>query len=311
MTATSNNCSNPTIFDALAQLLHFKEYRPALMPGFVTSAGGVTEHTSKAAQRALLHQLREAEDKEGGGKSEFATDVCSEILCILQRIGVRDQDPEVKRVLTPVLNTTGLLLANGIFPALLAPTLLESTSKAVRKSGDIGRLRASVAVFIGLLKWPGQLRRQTLSALLQLLGCSFPVVRQATAQAFYIRLLEEDEGGLDLSQEVAGAAESAAVQPFDPPGRGNNTMGEPVCEEMTEAKPALAGEALAETLELLSTTPWGTDSNEVLTEALGRVHLHLGIVMPADVYSSVGPKKSSEPRQRKPEYATLVRDNHY
>eukprot|EP00930_Biecheleria_cincta_P049645 TRINITY_DN34848_c0_g1_i1.p1 TRINITY_DN34848_c0_g1~~TRINITY_DN34848_c0_g1_i1.p1 ORF type:complete len:724 (-),score=152.78 TRINITY_DN34848_c0_g1_i1:27-2084(-) len=277
------------VFDALVPLLAHEEYRPALVMGLVVSVGGLTEHTAKDAKRALLRHLN---NRDGA-----ANEVCNELLNTFDCAGVRDSEPEARRLLAPVLNTVGILLAQEAVPQEFARPFYDKAMRAVKTSRDIGRLRAAIAVFIGLLKWPGMVRRKSMSMLLQFLGTSFPTVRQGTAQALYIRLLEE-EGDFDVSD---GDEATAA---FVPPPRA---------EAEVDGRPGVvAASALAEVLELLSVTPWGTDNDEALTSALREVYGKLHFDIPTGGRSILAPKKPKEDvMPRAAQYADLVRDNHF
>lgn len=263
------------IFDALVPLLDEAEYRTPLVTGLVVSIGGITEYTAKGAKRALLAFLQ-----EGGDEAGRPVAVGTELLRIFERVGVKDSDDEAKRLLSPLFVTVGVLLAQGCFPASLASTLGESAAFAVRTSRDISRLRASVSVFIGLLRWPGSGRRRAMDTLLQLLGYSFPTVRQATAQALYIRLIEE-AGDFDLCSDDGGGS----VVPLA---------------------------VLAETQELISVTPWGTDNEQALTGALREVYTKLQLDLPTGGRSILAPKRPKERRSdAEADYADLVRQAHY
>lgn len=272
------------VFDSLTPLLSAEEYRSSLLLGLVVSVGGITEHTAKEAKRALLRHLA----------SETAQQqVCQELLRIFDTAGFKDAAGEAKRLLAPLLNTTGILLSQDCIPLDFARDIFDRTARAVRNSRDIGRLRASVAVFIGLMKWPGSLRREALALLLQFLGFSFPTVRQATAQALYIRLLEE-EGDLDLSADVSQAG-YALSQP-----------------DNKDVKSAIVkAEAVSEAQELVSTTPWATDDEAMLGAALTEVYAKLQMELPTSGRSILVPKKPQEERPREAQYADLVRENHY
>lgn len=275
------------IFDSLVPLLSRSTYRPALTLGIVVSMGGLTEYTAKGAKQALLQYLQES----GEGEPR-ASAVCGEVNEIFDRIGISDAEPEAKRLLAPLFTTTGVLLAQSLFPEALAPDLLERAMAAVRSSRDIARLRASIPVFVGLLCWPGAVRRKAMSVLLQFLGYSFPTVRQATAQALYIRLLEES-GEMDFR---AGDAEACKVG----------------AEPGTEPGQVVSAAALAEVSELISVTPWGTDNEEVLATALRETYGKLGFQLPTSGRSILAPKKPKEDRRPKgAEYADLVRECHY
>lgn len=266
------------IFDALVPMLSCAAYRPALTLGFVVSVGCITEYTAKGAKKALLRFLQESPEE---GEAPRGNAICSEMLHIFDVVGVRDAEPEAKRVLAPLLTTVGVLLAQGFFPEELAPDALERATAAVKTSRDITRLRSSIPVFVGLMRWPGAVRRKALGVLLQFLGFSFPVVRQATAQAFYIRLLEES-GDFDLS---------------DGSGAGEKPIPETV---------------VAEVLELVTVTPWSTDNEEALSAALREVYAKLGFELPTGGRSMLAPRKPKEDKKPKEaEYADLVREFHY
>ncbi|CAE6970545.1 TBCD [Symbiodinium sp. CCMP2456] len=264
------------VFDALTPLLSAEEYRSSLLLGLVVSVGGITEHTAKEAKRALLRHLA----------SETAQQqVCQELLRIFDTAGFKDAAGEawewgsVAGRLAPLLNTTGILLSQDCIPLDFARDIFDRTARAVRNSRDIGRLRASVAVFIGLMKWPGSLRREALALLLQFLGFSFPTVRQATAQALYIRLLEE-EGDLDLSD-----VPQAGYAPSKPDNKDVKTA-------------IVKAEAVSEAQELVSTTPWATDDEAMLGAALTEVYAKLQMELPTSGRSILVPKKPQEERPR-------------
>lgn len=262
------------IFDALVPLLGCEAYRSAICFGLVVSVGGITEHIARDAQRALLRYLQ-----EDGATEARGDEIALELLKIFEQVGTKDSNKEARRMVVPLLGTAGVLLAEGCFPESRAEALLQRVLAAVRSSKDISRLRASVAVLVGLLRWPGSVRRQALNALLEFLGYSFPTVRQATAQSLYIRLLEEDSD-LDLSDGALAHSVLAA--------------------------------RVAEVSELLMSTPWSTDNEEALVSALCEVYRKMGLELPEGGRSMVAPKKPDGPKQpRENQYADLVREHHY
>ncbi|CAJ1382292.1 unnamed protein product [Effrenium voratum] len=231
------------------------EYRPAMLLGLVVSLGGLTEHTAREAKKALLLYLDTQQRRQE----------VSEAL-------LRCFESGDKRLLAPLLNTWALLLAQDLVPAPLASELLQRARRAAR-CRDPQRLRCAVGAFVGLLRFPA-VRRQSLEMLLEMLGFSFPTVRQHTAQALYIRLLEE-EGDWQLS----------------PPG---------------EAPQAVSSAALAEVSELVSLTPWATDDLEALKEALTAVYSKLQLQLPEAGLSILAPQKKVQPERREAQYADLV-----
>jgi len=142
-----------------------------------------------------------------------------------------------------------------------------------------------------------------MSVLLQFLGYSFPTVRQSAAQALYIRLLEE-EHDLDLSVEEAAIAGEPEAPGFSPPPRA------PATGSVVPAK------AVAEVLELVSVTPWGTDNEAILVDALRDVYAKLCFDLPTGGRSILVPKKPKAAERNKAKgseavYADLVRENHF
>lgn len=267
------------IFESLVPLLLCEVYRPAIVRGLVVSVGGITESTAKGGRKALFHFLQ-----ENNGDC-----ICNELLRLFESTSVKDSDSEAKRILASLFNFVGILLAQGLFPAHLASSLLDKSFAAVRSSRDVGRLKAAIAVFIGLLRWPRSTRRKAFIVLLQFLGTSFPVIRQATAQALYIRLLEEQED-FDLTGVPTANSDGA------------------VAEEVAEV--IIPAATIASVLELISVTPWGTDNEESLAASLREVYLQLKFDLPTGGRSILAPKKQ-EKKPQLSEYADLVRANHY
>eukprot|EP00929_Paragymnodinium_shiwhaense_P066619 TRINITY_DN33432_c0_g1_i1.p1 TRINITY_DN33432_c0_g1~~TRINITY_DN33432_c0_g1_i1.p1 ORF type:complete len:1356 (-),score=350.11 TRINITY_DN33432_c0_g1_i1:110-4177(-) len=262
-------------FEALVPLLRYDCYRAAIARGLVVSVGGITESTARAGRKALLKQLEEV----GCATAQQFTD---ELLQIFERLDPKDSDAEGKRLLPPLCTMAAMLLTEGIFPERSAQALFDAALRAVRSSRDITRIRSAVGVFVGLLQYPGALRRKSMSMLLQFLGGSFPTVRQETAKRLYIKLIGE-EGAFDLAEDVASLGGDAVVPP----------------------------DKLAEVMELISITPWGTDNDEVLAEALREVYTKTGMPLPAGGRSLLAPKKPKETKPRENQYADLVRDMHY
>lgn len=268
--------ASAAVFDAVVPLLGTEAYRPAVALGLIVSMGGLTESTALEAKRALMRYLRE----DNQDCTRRVQELCDELLRIFDRVSTADGDAEAKRVLAPLFSTTGKLLAEGLVPDAVFSSLFDRAFAAVRKSRDIVRLTSAVPVFIGLLLRPGEVRRKSVGVLLLLLGFSYPTVRQATAKALYIRLLEED-GNFDLSADGSGR--------------------EPV--------PA---EAIAAVSELISVTPWGTDSEEVLRTALREVYGRLGLDLPAAGRSIVCQRpEDGKGSKAGGQYADLVREAHF
>lgn len=111
------------------------------------------------------------------------------------------------RLVTPVLRTLDLLLANDVFGALQEPRspfageLVKLARARVMRSGDAVRVMAGINVFLGLIPFKEPVRGAAVLALLDLLGHPFPKVRKLTAERLYERLLTHeslfDEDSLD------------------------------------------------------------------------------------------------------------------
>lgn len=114
------------------------------------------------------------------------------------------------RVSVPLLKMLDQMLANGCFDAFTADAdhpfgvkLLALCKEEIRKSKDVQKLRSSVAVFCGLVQFPGCVRRKALLQLLLLLCHPFPVIRKTTAsQVYEMALTYSDVVGADVLDEV-------------------------------------------------------------------------------------------------------------
>jgi len=67
--------------------------------------------------------------------------------------------------------------------------LLALCKEEIKKSKDVQKLRSSVAVFCGMVQFPGDVRRKVLLQLSLLLCHQFPVIRKTTASQVYEMLL--------------------------------------------------------------------------------------------------------------------------
>jgi len=127
-------------------------------------------------------------------------------------------------------------------------------------------------------------RRKSLAVVLQFLGYSFPTVRQAAARALYIRLLSE-EADLDLTVPEEGIVENATIP----------------------------GDTVAEVLEIISISSWGTDNEDALAAVLREVYVKLGVDLPTGGRSILAPQRPKK-EAAKPEglkYADLVNAEHF
>eukprot|EP00928_Gymnodinium_smaydae_P017716 TRINITY_DN16776_c0_g2_i1.p1 TRINITY_DN16776_c0_g2~~TRINITY_DN16776_c0_g2_i1.p1 ORF type:complete len:1166 (+),score=141.52 TRINITY_DN16776_c0_g2_i1:1343-4840(+) len=278
--ATSVQCgvSLSVVFDALVPFIALEAYRPSIARGLVVSVGGLTESTAVASLKALTRYMR----GEQGGNGQRSRDVCEALLSMFDNIGTKDSDPEAKRLLAPLLTSLGKLFAEALVPEDMDAAFCERAFTAVRTCRDIVRLRSSIPVFVGLLRKPGSVRRKAMRTLLHFLGFSYPTVRQASAKALYIWLLQEDQG-LDLAADG-------------------------------ESQARVTAEALAAVSELITVTPWGTDDDQAIAQPLREIYDKLGIELPTGGRSIVGTKSAAaaaEAAKAGEQYADLVRDCHF
>ncbi|XP_072602561.1 tubulin-specific chaperone D-like isoform X1 [Vulpes vulpes] len=108
------------------------------------------------------------------------------------------------------------MLANGCFDLFTAEQdhpfgvkLLALCKEETRKSKDVQKLRSGVAVFCGMVQFPGDVRRKVLLQLCLLLCHPFPVIRKSTASQVYEMLLTYGDvlpdGVLEEVMAVLGA----------------------------------------------------------------------------------------------------------
>jgi len=283
--------ADASIFEGLAPVLDCKEYRSAVLTGLVVSVGGMTEHIAKPAKKALLRYLGlgnqdAAHVVPAAFGSSRAEAVIAEALQLYERVPTKDNNPEARRLVVPLLNVTDLLLRYGCVPEAQAVPVLENVLLKVKSTKDVGRLRSAVQVMVNLLKWCGPVRRRAMSIMLYLLGFTYPVVRQTAAQALYTRMLEE-QGDFDL--------------------RGEEGVGAVVPQDTLERS-----------LALLVCTPWSSHNEPLLVEKLREIYDLYGIEHPKGGRSILLPNISvtGEAGVRRPAvrqeigYADLVREAH-
>ncbi|GAB5581455.1 tubulin-specific chaperone D isoform X1 [Prionailurus iriomotensis] len=118
-------------------------------------------------------------------------------LARLYAVGVKTtQAVSLGGVSVPLLKTLDQMLANGCFDLFTAEQnhpfggkLLALCKEEIKKSKDVQKLRSSVAVFCGMVRFPGDVRRKVLLQLCLLLCHPFPVIRKTTASQVYEMLL--------------------------------------------------------------------------------------------------------------------------
>uniref|UniRef100_A0A8C4I1L3 Tubulin-specific chaperone D n=1 Tax=Dicentrarchus labrax TaxID=13489 RepID=A0A8C4I1L3_DICLA len=161
-TTTTLNWNAPSqAFQYITQLLGLPQYQRHTLLGLTVSVGGITEST----------------------------------------VGQRfwNERKIILKVSIPFLKMLNQMLANSCFEILTTQenhqfcVELLTLCKEFKKTKDISKLRACVAVFCGLIQFQGEVRKKVLSQLLMLLCHSFPVIRKATAGQMYEMLLTYDD----------------------------------------------------------------------------------------------------------------------
>ncbi|KAM9745954.1 tubulin-specific chaperone D isoform 2-T2 [Menidia menidia] len=188
-TTTSLNWNAPSqAFKYIAQLLGLPEYQYHTLLGLSVSAGGITESTVHFSSRFLFEFLKEIQND-----SVALTHFGDSLLRIFR------DNLHSDRVSVPLLKMLNQMLANGSFEIFAKQENhqfcvdLLALCKELKKSKDISKLRACIAVFSGLVQFQGEVRKKVLSQLLLLLCHSFPVIRKTTASQMYEMLLTYED----------------------------------------------------------------------------------------------------------------------
>ncbi|XP_072259692.1 tubulin-specific chaperone D [Pyxicephalus adspersus] len=174
-------------FPHITQLLGLPTYRYCVLLGLTVSVGGLTESTVRYSSQSLFEYLR-ASDTE-------AMDVFVKTLLQIFRDNQHND-----RVSIPLMKMLDQMLANGCFELFtqeenhrFVVELLSLCKTEIKKSKNIPKLRSSIAVFCGLMQFPGAIRKDVLVQLLLLLCHSFPVVRKSTASEMYEMFITYDD----------------------------------------------------------------------------------------------------------------------
>uniref|UniRef100_A0ABI7WKS8 Tubulin-specific chaperone D n=1 Tax=Felis catus TaxID=9685 RepID=A0ABI7WKS8_FELCA len=172
-------------FPLITQLLGLPAYRYHVLLGLAVSVGGLTESTVRYSTQSLFEYMA------GIQKDLRALEGFSGTL-----LQVFEDNLLNDRVSVPLLKTLDQMLANGCFDLFTAEQnhpfggkLLALCKEEIKKSKDVQKLRSSVAVFCGMVRFPGDVRRKVLLQLCLLLCHPFPVIRKTTASQVYEMLL--------------------------------------------------------------------------------------------------------------------------
>nr|XP_020641570.1 tubulin-specific chaperone D [Pogona vitticeps]XP_020641571.1 tubulin-specific chaperone D [Pogona vitticeps]XP_020641572.1 tubulin-specific chaperone D [Pogona vitticeps] len=172
-------------FPRITQLLGLAPYRYHVLTGLTVSVGGLTESTVRCSSQSLFDYLKDIQND-----TDAMNSFCETLLQVFENNLQND------RISVPLLKMLDQLLASGCFDIFLSEenhpfpvTLLKLCKEESRRSKDIQKLRSSIAVFCGLIQFPGDMRKQVLFQLFLLLCHPFPVIRKTTASQVYEMLL--------------------------------------------------------------------------------------------------------------------------
>uniref|UniRef100_A0ACB8EK59 Uncharacterized protein n=1 Tax=Sphaerodactylus townsendi TaxID=933632 RepID=A0ACB8EK59_9SAUR len=182
--------NEPALIDANVS----KERRSNLV-----SVGGLTESTVRCSSQSLFDYLKGIQNNLNALSS-----FCDTLLQVFEDNLLND------RVSVPLLKMLDQLLANGCFDIFVAEEnhpfpmkLLALCKEESRRSKDTQKLRSSIAVFCGLIQFPGDTRKKVLFQLFLLLCHPFPIIRKTTASQIYEMLITySDIIDPDITEEV-------------------------------------------------------------------------------------------------------------
>ncbi|KAM3846755.1 tubulin-specific chaperone D isoform 1-T1 [Vipera latastei] len=172
-------------FPRVTQLLGLASYRYHILTGLTVSIGGLTESTVRCSSQSLFNYLKNIQNDKDAMSS-----FCETLLKVFEDNLLND------RVSVPLLKMLDQILANGCFDVFITEEnhpfpmkLLTLCKEESKRSKDIQKLRSSIAVFCGLIQFPGDMRKKVLFQLFLLLCHPFPVIRKTTASQVYEMLI--------------------------------------------------------------------------------------------------------------------------
>nr|XP_005887835.1 PREDICTED: tubulin-specific chaperone D isoform X2 [Bos mutus] len=193
-------------FPRVARLLGLPAYRYHVLLGLAVSVGGLTESTVRYSTQGLFEYMKEIQNDPAALEDFGGT-----LLQVFEDNLLND------RVSVPLLKTLDQMLANGCFDIFTAQEnhpfcvkLLALCKEEIKKSKDVQKLRSSIAVFCGLVQFPGDVRRKVLLQLFLLLCHPFPVIRKNTASQVYEMVLTYDVVPTAVLDEVMAVLSSTA-----------------------------------------------------------------------------------------------------
>uniref|UniRef100_A0A8C3W5F8 Tubulin-specific chaperone D n=1 Tax=Catagonus wagneri TaxID=51154 RepID=A0A8C3W5F8_9CETA len=219
-------------FPRVAQLLGLPAYRYHVLLGLAVSVGGLTESTVRYSTQGLFGYMEGVQ-----GDPRALEDFAGTLLRVFKDNLLND------RVSVPLLKTLDQMLARGCFDLFTAQEdhpfcvkLLALCKEEIRKSKDVQKLRAGVAVFCGLVQFPGAVRRRVLLQLCLLLCHPFPVVRKSTASQVYEMVLTYEVVAPAVLDEVMAVLSDTAWDAELPVVRAQRNR---LCELLGVPRPQL------------------------------------------------------------------------
>ncbi|XP_059235927.1 tubulin-specific chaperone D isoform X2 [Mustela nigripes] len=220
-------------FPRITRLLGLPAYRYHVLLGLAVSVGGLTESTVRYSTQSLFEYMKGIQNDPQALEGFGGT-----LLQVFEDNLLND------RVSVPLLKTLDQMLANGCFELFtkqqdhpFGVKLLALCKEEVRKSKDVQKLRSSVAVFCGMVQFPGGVRKKALLQLCLLLCHPFPVIRKTTASQVYEMLLTySDIVAEDVLDEVMTVLGTTAWDAELPLVRGQRNR---LCDLLGVPRPQL------------------------------------------------------------------------
>ncbi|XP_059006169.1 tubulin-specific chaperone D isoform X2 [Mustela lutreola] len=220
-------------FPRITRLLGLPAYRYHVLLGLAVSVGGLTESTVRYSTQSLFEYMKGIQNDPQALEGFGGT-----LLQVFEDNLLND------RVSVPLLKTLDQMLANGCFELFtkqqdhpFGVKLLALCKEEVRKSKDVQKLRSSVAVFCGMVQFPGGVRKKALLQLCLLLCHPFPVIRKTTASQVYEMLLTySDIMAEDVLDEVMTVLGTTAWDAELPLVRGQRNR---LCDLLGVPRPQL------------------------------------------------------------------------
>ncbi|XP_019517416.1 PREDICTED: tubulin-specific chaperone D isoform X1 [Hipposideros armiger] len=244
--ASVNWNASSQAFPRITQLLGLPAYRYHVLLGLAVSVGGLTESTVRHSTQSLFAYVSGLQNDRGA-----LEDFAGTLLRVFEDNLLND------RVSVPLLRTLDQMLANGCFDAFTTDAdhpfcekLLALCKEEIKRSKDVQKLRSSVAVFCGLVQFPGSVRKKVLLQLLLLLCHPFPLIRKTTASQVYETVLTySDVVGADALDEVMAVLGGTAWDAELPLIRGQRNR---LCDLLGVPRPQLVPKVTARPLRSLS-----------------------------------------------------------